>query len=491
MRIAAKAACLLIFSLAALLSPGAIAQEALASVSIKAVDEATGSPVADVALSAKGPVEARKLAPDGAWTFSGLPAGTYELRAWAPGFAEKLGRLTLDPSQKKEYAGTVKLKRLAVAEAEAEVQESGKPSLEGPALAAKPKQAPAARKAESSAKEIAKSLGSPLQAQAQGAAKSELTPPAPGSEESFMGFPKRILGILAIAMAFVIVADIVAFSAIFALKWSKLGSRGRLGLSLGGTASGCMSFILLAFTVFGYFVASKSDEEPFKPQALQEQAAAPQAKPEPKAAPQAQEEEAGAQAKAAHEKGVAIVLESPGSQEGIRKALPFLEEAFFAEPGNVQYALDLADCYVQASTILSLNLAADIYGGLLAREPGSDMLLGRLADASLKLKRYDKAFSYAARRTWSKTSSPLQGISQLMLIAIASGQLDRGIQELERALLGDPPERPQILMAIAALNAEAGRKEKAIAAFDAALAELPAQSELAEKARALKAEAAK
>jgi len=461
-----------------------------ARISIKAVDEASGAPVEDAALSAKGPVDLRKIARDGAWTFENVPAGLYELRAWAPGFLEKRGKLEIDPSRKTDYSGTVKLKRIEPATTPK--NETVKSAQEDKAKSAgpTPEKGKVSRKAESP-KEIAAKLGLHPSPAAPGSAfeSKESSGKGENPAETFFGISKGALGIGAVVLIFVILSDMIVFAALTALKWSSMAGRARLGLSMAWAGSGCLSFALLAFCAFGYFVAY--DENGRGAPEIQAHDSPKPVANSAAAKPAAKEPSSSERARIAHERGLALLLESPGDQERVKKAIPYLEEAFFAEPGDVRYAIDLADSYALIPSVLSLNLAVEIYKGALEAEPESDMLLARLADSFLKLKRYDKAFSAAARRTWSKTSSPSQGISQLILISVASGQLDRGMQELEKGLLNDPPEKAEYLMAIAALNAEAGRKNDALAGFDAALAELPSNSPLAAKARQLREEAAK
>ena len=224
MRTAASIICTLVFSF--LLLVGTELLGAGANIAIKVVDEATGAAVEDVALSAKGPVELRKLAHDGSWTFQELPAGTYELRAWAPGYAEKLGRLSVDTSQKTEYAGTVKLKRLSVEQAAAPVKETPKEIKE-----TSPSK-PADKKATPSVKDIAAKIGA-VKAQEivqSPESKSQTLKPA---KESFMGISKNALGICAIILVFIIISDMVVFSVVTLAKWkSRSGLKSQMFLPM-------------------------------------------------------------------------------------------------------------------------------------------------------------------------------------------------------------------------------------------------------------------
>ena len=136
-------------------------------------------------------------------------------------------------------------------------------------------------------------------------------------------------------------------------------------------------------------------------------------------------------------------------------------------------------------------MAMDIYKGLLEQEPDNDILLARLADASARISHYDEAFKYAARRAWSGMVSPVGAASQISMLAIASGDLERGAAEVRKILADSPAESEEIKLILASLLLEAGKKEEAAALADEVAKASPGRSVPRSVAESLKKRAAK
>ncbi len=129
------------------------------------------------------------------------------------------------------------------------------------------------------------------------------------------------------------------------------------------------------------------------------------------------------------------------------------EAAFRKNPSDFISVLDLADAYAAMNDAASASLALALYKGLAESSP-SDLVLARLSDAYARLFRYDRAFTTALRRTWNPSVSPEGAISQILLLSLASGDWDRGIDCLLYILKERADESESTLLALAALYIE-------------------------------------
>jgi len=164
------------------------------------------------------------------------------------------------------------------------------------------------------------------------------------------------------------------------------------------------------------------------------------------------------------------------------------EAVFRKNPADISAVLNLADAYAAMNDAASVSLALALYKGLAESSP-SDMILARLADAYARLSLFDRAFTTALRRSWNPLVSPEGPVSQILLLAGAGGDWERGIDCLQQILAGREDEREVTLLALAALYVEKSRvlseKEKrlrdeyrsaAAACLDEAEASLPRSS---------------
>ena len=132
------------------------------------------------------------------------------------------------------------------------------------------------------------------------------------------------------------------------------------------------------------------------------------------------------------------------------------EAVFRKNPAEISAVLDLADAYAAMNDAASASLALALYKGLAESSP-SDMILTRLADAYARLSLFDRAFTTALRRSWNPLISPEGPVSQILLLAGASGDWERGIDCLRQILAEREDEREVTLLALAALYAEKSR----------------------------------
>jgi tetratricopeptide (TPR) repeat protein len=150
-------------------------------------------------------------------------------------------------------------------------------------------------------------------------------------------------------------------------------------------------------------------------------------------------------------------FDSLGSDD---RSLVRLEEAFSDEPGNPAVVLALADAYMARNDLASTRLAIALYEALVETGP-SDTFLARLAEAYSRIYRYDLAFATAVKRTWLPHAMMHRAARQIAFLAVASGDLSRGIFELENILRLDPVESDEIILLLAGLYQDVGNKEKA------------------------------
>jgi len=150
-------------------------------------------------------------------------------------------------------------------------------------------------------------------------------------------------------------------------------------------------------------------------------------------------------------------FDSLGSGE---RKLVMLEEAFSNEPGNPAVVLALADAYMARNDLASTRLAIALYEALV-ETAASDAFLARLAEAYGKIYRYDLAFATAVKRTWLPHAMMHRAARQIAFLAVTSGDLPRGIFELENILRLEPVESDEIMLLLAGLYQDFGNKQKA------------------------------
>ena len=167
------------------------------------------------------------------------------------------------------------------------------------------------------------------------------------------------------------------------------------------------------------------------------------------------------------------------------KKLIMLEEAFSNCPGDPAVVLALADAYMAGNDLASTRLAIALYEALVETDP-CDAFLSRLADAYGKIFRYDIAFATAVRRAWLPHAMMGRAARQIAFFAVSSGDLPRGIFELENILRLNPVESEEIMLLLAGLYNDVGNKQQAQMLIDQVIASTPAGLSLAETAAKMK-----
>ncbi|HOT28500.1 MAG TPA: hypothetical protein PLU72_09935 [Candidatus Ozemobacteraceae bacterium] len=162
-----------------------------------------------------------------------------------------------------------------------------------------------------------------------------------------------------------------------------------------------------------------------------------------------------------------------------------LEEAFRRNPGSPDAVLALADAYMAKNDLPSVRLATALYEALVETDP-CDAFLARLADAYARMFRFDLAFATAARRTWQPDGGFGKAARQLAWLAAASGDLSRGIFELERILRQNPSEPEEVMLLLAGLYDDVGNRQQARVLLDRIIAETPAALNVAKTAAAMR-----
>jgi len=171
--------------------------------------------------------------------------------------------------------------------------------------------------------------------------------------------------------------------------------------------------------------------------------------------------------------GLASLQTAFSTLESDERKLVMLEEAFSNEPGNPAAVLALADAYMARNDLASTHLAIALYEALVETD-ASDAFLARLADAYSKIYRYDLAFATAVRRTWLPHAMMHRAARQIAFFAVASGDLPRGIFELENILRLAPVESDEIILLLAGLYKDRGNAQKAQELLDQLTANTPA-----------------
>ncbi|MCA9087094.1 MAG: tetratricopeptide repeat protein [Planctomycetaceae bacterium] len=171
----------------------------------------------------------------------------------------------------------------------------------------------------------------------------------------------------------------------------------------------------------------------------------------------------------------------PGRQQ---QAVAVLEQAYAADPEDELIRLDLADAYVQLGTGISLTLAIDLYEQALQQHQGDDALLARLADTYGRLGNADAAFAIAAVRARLSQGDPFSAAYQIADFAAETGDVERGIAELQ-AVAHAHPESAATKMLLATLLLETSQVSAANQLIDEVLKSLPSEAPLAIVARRL------
>lgn len=95
----------------------------LCSLTIKVLDEETSENVRNANVFLDGPRYEKQSADMGSAIFTSVSPGSYTITVKADGYYDKTGSLTLDPSKKKDYSGTFRLKPAKTSSQEALVQD--------------------------------------------------------------------------------------------------------------------------------------------------------------------------------------------------------------------------------------------------------------------------------------------------------------------------------------------------------------------------------
>jgi len=193
-----------------------------------------------------------------------------------------------------------------------------------------------------------------------------------------------------------------------------------------------------------------------------------------------------ADAALAHDLGVALFVAARNDVSARAEAIRSLEEALALAPNERRYVLDLADAYLRSGTDVGAVLAIDLYEDVLKQDPQSDALRARLAEAYAAIGNWDTALDFAASRLATATPDPT-AVSQVVLLTMRSGKLDRGIATLEGVLRRSPKDNATRLF-LATLYDARGDCKRALDFADAVAATEPAKSPLAREAERLGAE---
>ena len=193
-----------------------------------------------------------------------------------------------------------------------------------------------------------------------------------------------------------------------------------------------------------------------------------------------------------HNLGASLFAASVESQDPITRddALVLLEKAVRNDPDNNLYKVDLGDAYVQLGRDVSICLALDLYEDALSHEPKNDALVSRISDAYRRLGNYDAAFAFASQRLSGQGDQVFRGATQVAMIALESGELDRGIKLIEDASHNHPKDHAVSLL-LATLQAETGQKAQALAIVEGVIKASPDDSLLAVQAEQMKERIAK
>lgn len=188
----------------------------------------------------------------------------------------------------------------------------------------------------------------------------------------------------------------------------------------------------------------------------------------------------------AHELGVALFVAARDDADARAEAIRSLEEAVALAPNERRYVLDLADAYLRSGTDVGAVLAIDLYEDVLKTDPRSGALRARLAEAYAAIGNFDTALDIAAGRLATATPDPT-AVSQVALLTMRSGRLDRGISLLEGLLRRSPKDNAARLF-LATLYDARGDRKRALDFADAVTVMEPPKSALAVEAERLATE---
>ena len=160
------------------------------------------------------------------------------------------------------------------------------------------------------------------------------------------------------------------------------------------------------------------------------------------------------------------------------KKLALLEDAFRNNPADPDAVLALADAYMGKNDLVSTQFAIALCEALVDSDP-CDSFLMRLADAYARIYRYDLAFATAVRRTWLPHATMEKAARQIAMFAVISGNLARGIFEIEKILQLSPPESDEITLILAGLYRDIGNERQAQILLDSVITNAPAASTIA------------
>lgn len=167
-----------------------------------------------------------------------------------------------------------------------------------------------------------------------------------------------------------------------------------------------------------------------------------------------------------------------------RQSVALLEAALRADPDNEQIQLDLADAYLLLDQELALTYAIELYEQVLRRRPSQTGLYGRLAEAYRRLGNVDAAFALVVARGAAESESPFPAALQLADLAAETGDIPRGISELE-TLGKSSRQHPGVELLRAALLREAKQMPAARSIAEAVLKQVAGDSPYAVAARRL------
>jgi hypothetical protein len=167
-----------------------------------------------------------------------------------------------------------------------------------------------------------------------------------------------------------------------------------------------------------------------------------------------------------------------------RQAVALLEAALRADPDNERIQLDLADAYLLLDQELTLIYAIELYEQVLRHRPSQTGLYGRLAEAYRRLGNADAAFALAAARGAAEVTEPFPAALQLADLAADSGDLSRGIAELD-VLAKLANHHPGVELLRAALLREARQESAARSVAKAVLEKVDRASPYAAVAQRL------
>ncbi len=440
-----------------------------AELNIKVLDAATSQPLDDASVSISGTASARLQG--ASVSFKDLESGDYVMKAEAPSYESKAGKIKIDNAVKTSYSGSFKLNKKKV---QVPVETVSETPAESPASLfswQEPDPVPANGTSMRTAQQSKKKASEILDAAGISVPQENIAPFVFGTEKKQTVDWKSYTVVFVVLAAFFMMASFILIM-IFVLRRKSLSSILKVLLL---TASFICDLLLVGAIIAALACHQSGGVSPSLPEPAETTVSKAQEKVEAVQESAQDQHERSREAASLYKLGTSI-LRNPALEvrsEEFDKAVSMLEDAFVMAPDNDIYALDLADAYIRNSTTMSVGLASVIYEGMLDRLPENDMILARLADSYARLSRYDDALKTALRRTWNKNISPLNAASQIVLFSTVSGEPSRGVELLIPLVSKFPAEAPQLKLMIAGLLAEDANKDGALALIDSILKELP------------------